>query len=53
VSGKKSTVHVALAERSYDIEIGSGVLAGLPAFLRSRTETDHAVIVTDDVVDAL
>jgi 3-dehydroquinate synthase len=53
VSGKKSSVHVALAERSYDIEIGSGVLAGLPAFLRSRTETDHAVIITDDIVDAL
>jgi 3-dehydroquinate synthase len=53
VSGKKSTVHVALAERSYDIEIGGGVLAGLPAFLRSRTDSDHAVIITDDVVDAL
>jgi 3-dehydroquinate synthase len=48
-----STVRVALAERSYDIEIGSGTLAGLPDFLRTRCDTDHAVIVTDNVVDAL
>jgi 3-dehydroquinate synthase len=48
-----STVRVALAERSYDIEIGSGTLAGLPEFLRARSDTDHAVIITDNVVDEL
>ncbi len=44
---------VNLAERSYDIEIGSGNLAGLAAFLRQRTKSSHAVIVTDTNVDAL
>jgi 3-dehydroquinate synthase len=53
VVGVLSTVRVALAERSYDIEIGSGTLAGLPDFVRSRCTTDHAVIITDNVVDEL
>ncbi len=44
---------VELAERSYDIEIGSGNLAGLPAFLRERSRSLHAVIVTDTNVDKL
>jgi 3-dehydroquinate synthase len=48
-----STVRVALAERSYDIEIGSGTLCGLADFLRARSDSDHAVIVTDNVVDEL
>ncbi len=47
------TVRVALADRSYDIEIGSGRLAGLGDFLRSRADTDHAVIITDSTVDGL
>jgi 3-dehydroquinate synthase len=53
VAGILSTVHVALAERSYDIEIGSGTIAGLAEFLRSRSSTDHAVIITDSLVDGL
>jgi 3-dehydroquinate synthase len=44
---------VELAERSYDIEIGSGNLLGLPAFLRQRCRSTHAVIVTDTNVDEL
>jgi 3-dehydroquinate synthase len=42
-----------LAERSYDIEIGSGNLEGLPTFLRERSRSTHAVIVTDTNVDKL
>lgn len=44
---------VNLAERSYDIEIGSGNLAGLAEFLRARTQSNHAVIITDNLVDGL
>jgi 3-dehydroquinate synthase len=47
------TVRVSLAERSYDIEIGSGTLVGLGDFLRERSESDHAVIITDSTVDEL
>ncbi|MEM8947118.1 MAG: 3-dehydroquinate synthase [Planctomycetota bacterium] len=46
-------MRVNLAERSYDIEIGSGNLAGLAAFLRERTHSNHAVIITDTNVDPL
>jgi 3-dehydroquinate synthase len=44
---------VSLAERSYDIEIGSGTLLGLGDFLRDRSDSDHAVIITDSTVDEL
>jgi len=47
------TVRVDLAERSYDIEIGSGLLARLGEFLRTRSDADHASIITDSNVDAL
>jgi 3-dehydroquinate synthase len=53
VAGKIETVRVALAERSYDIEIGSGTLAGLPEFLRARTKSDHAILITDSNVEEL
>jgi 3-dehydroquinate synthase len=53
VAGKIETVRVALAERSYDIEIGSGTLAALPEFLRARTDSDHAVVITDSNVEGL
>jgi 3-dehydroquinate synthase len=53
MAGVLSTVRVALAERSYDIEIGSGTLGDLPNFLRARSDSDHAVIITDDIVDQL
>lgn len=53
MAGKTEAVRVALAERSYDIEIGSGLLAGLPQFLRARTDSDHAVLITDSNVEEL
>ncbi|HYO23404.1 MAG TPA: 3-dehydroquinate synthase [Lacipirellulaceae bacterium] len=46
-------MHVSLGERSYDIKIGGGLLPQLPAFLREQTDSDHAVIITDAVVDEL
>jgi 3-dehydroquinate synthase len=46
-------VRVCLAERGYDIEIGSGTLANLPDFLRARSKSDHVAIVTDETVDEL
>ncbi len=47
------TTRVNLAERSYDIQIGSGNLADLSPFLRERCQASHAVIITDDAVDEL
>lgn len=48
-----TTLRVALAERGYDIVIGSGTLAGLSAFMRERCAAEHAVIITDSNVDGL
>ncbi len=47
------TLRVALAERSYDIEIGSGNLANFSSFLRQRCQTEHAILITDTTVDPL
>ncbi|MAT72993.1 MAG: 3-dehydroquinate synthase [Planctomycetaceae bacterium] len=47
------TTRVSLAERSYDILIGSGTLAQLSDFLRERASSEHAVLVTDTTVDEL
>ena len=44
---------VELADRSYDIEIGSGNLADVAPFLRRRSPSSHAVIITDTNVDSL
>ncbi len=46
-------MRVELAERSYDIEIGSGNLPGLATFMRERSRSSHAVIITDTHVDTL
>lgn len=40
-------VHVALGERSYDIEIGSGRLARLGPLVASLGKVSHAVVITD------
>lgn len=48
-----NTMRVSLAERSYDIQIDSGNLASLSEFLRARTGSGHAVIITDTNVDQL
>ncbi len=44
-------VHVNLSERSYDIEIGSGVLAQTGAFVAARTKVSHAVVMSDRHVE--
>ena len=45
------TVHVSLAERSYDIEIGAGNLARAGPFLTERDRVTHAVVITDRNVE--
>ena len=44
------TVRVNLAERSYDIEIGSGNLAQAGPFLTARGKVTYAVVITDENV---
>lgn len=44
---------VNLAERSYEIQIGSGNLDGLSQFLHERSKSNHVVIITDTNVDGL
>jgi len=45
------TVRVHLAERSYDIEIGAGILFDrLGRFLTERAKVTHVVLLTDDNV---
>ena len=48
-----STIRVNLAERGYDITIGSGTLATFPQFVAERSKTSHVVIVSDSNVDEL
>ena len=45
------TVCVALAERSYDIQIGSGNLDQIGPFVSDRSGATHAVVITDENVD--
>ncbi len=47
------TIRVNLAERSYDIDIGVGNLAGLGRFLIERAKTTHVVLITDENVHNL
>jgi 3-dehydroquinate synthase len=44
------TVRVNLAERSYDIEIGTGNLGRVGSFLTARGKVSHAIIITDENV---
>ncbi len=53
MASSPQTVRVSLAERSYDIEIGTGNLVALHDFLRQRTASEHALVVTDSTVDEL
>lgn len=46
----RQTVRVDLGERSYDIEIGTGNLPGVGAFLAGRGKVSHAVVITDENV---
>ena len=50
VSDSLQTVRVNLAERSYDIQIGTGNLAEIGPFLTARGKISHAVIITDQNV---
>jgi 3-dehydroquinate synthase len=45
-----AVVPVALAERSYDIEIGQGTLAETGRFLLDRRKCAHAVVIADEHV---
>ena len=46
-----TVVRVNLGPRSYDIEIGAGLLAGAGGFISARTKLSHAVIITDRNVE--
>jgi 3-dehydroquinate synthase len=47
------SVHVELAERSYDIEIGSGNLGNIARVAEADQDDAHAVVITDANVDSL
>ncbi len=53
MSQEVAQVRVALAERSYDIHIGAGLLSGLADFIAQRGGARHVVVVTDSNVDGL
>lgn len=44
---QRQTVRVALAERSYDIQIGAGLLAECGSQLLSQVKTSHAIVIAD------
>ncbi len=46
-----TTVHVSLAERSYDIQIGSGNLAAAGSAVTGLGKRTHAVVITDTNVE--
>jgi 3-dehydroquinate synthase len=46
-----AVVRVNLAERSYEIEIGAGLLIDAGRFIAEREEVSHAVVVTDENVE--
>ncbi|MEN1682217.1 MAG: 3-dehydroquinate synthase [Planctomycetota bacterium] len=50
---ERTTIHVDLGQRAYDIEIGQGNLSGVASFLQSRRDISHVVVVTDTNVDPL
>src|SRR5262245_25121995 len=45
-----TTISVALRERSYDIEIGRGLLVSAAEFIRRRISLSRAIVVTDSNV---
>jgi len=53
VSPATRTVHVSLADRSYEIDIGSDLISQAGTWLLSKRRTTHAVIITDANVDTL
>ncbi len=53
MSDETTTVKVSLAERSYDIQIGEGLLASATDFVAARGGARHVAVVTDSNVDDL
>ena len=53
MTAPQQTIRVALGERSYPIEIGTGTLADAGRFLTQLGGTAHAVIITDEHVEPL
>ncbi|MCB9938983.1 MAG: 3-dehydroquinate synthase [Planctomycetaceae bacterium] len=53
MASETTTVHVALSDRSYDIEIGPGLLPTTGRFVAERTSCSHAVVITDSNVEPL
>lgn len=50
MTSSSTTVRVALGERSYDIEIGAGLLLTAGAWISQRIPITHAVVITDSNV---
>lgn len=48
-----TTVTVRLAERSYDIHVGPGLLAGAGALCRDAGVSERGLLITDETVGAL
>src|SRR5947207_13844407 len=48
-----TTIHVALKERSYDIEIGGGNLGSLADFIGRRRACRRAIVISDSNVGSL
>lgn len=53
VTHAQDTIRVALAERSYDVVIGAGVLDAIGPRVADLVQARRAAIVTNDVVEAL
>lgn len=53
MSQEVAEVRVALADRSYDIRIGAGLLAEVTDFVSDRGGARHVAVVTDTNVDEL
>jgi 3-dehydroquinate synthase len=51
MSETTTTVHVALGERSYDIQIGQRLLATASQWIASWVKASHAVVITDNHVE--
>ena len=51
MDSEPTTVHVGLSDRAYDIEISAGNLKNAGYFIRSRSDAQYAVVITDENVD--
>ena len=53
MQNESSSVHVALADRSYDIHIGTGLFDQIVNFVKERGGAEHLAVITDENVDEL